>query len=108
MALFTACHCRRRPRDRLDGADPGSARSGGARPDREPARSPFNVHLETGDSQQASGWFATYWLSHKIGILDCLIAATAVRLGASLYTFNTPHFQVIPGLDVRSPYGRLR
>ena len=64
------------------------------------------AHLETGDSHAASAWFAAYWLSHKIGILDCLIAAIAVRLGAPLYTFNTAHFQVIPGLDVRSPYER--
>ena len=64
------------------------------------------AHLETGDSQAASTWFAAYWFSHKIGILDCLIAAIAVRLSAPLYTFNTAHFRVIPGLDVRSPYER--
>ncbi len=66
------------------------------------------LHLETGDSNVASDWFAVYWLSHKIGILDCLIAAVAVRLGAPLYTFNTAHFQVIPGLDARAPYARPR
>ena len=66
------------------------------------------AHRETGDSQAASAWFAAYWLSHKIGILECLVAAIAVRLGAPLYvyTFNTAHFQAIPGLDVRSPYAR--
>ena len=60
------------------------------------------VHLEIGDSRAASAWFAAYWLGHKVGILDCLIAAIAVRIGAPLYTFNTAHFQAIPGLDVRS------
>ena len=64
------------------------------------------LHLETGDSRVASAWFVAHWLSHKIGILDCLIAAIAVRVGAPLYTFNTAHFRVIPGLDVRSPYDR--
>jgi len=64
------------------------------------------VHLESGDSRVASAWFVAHWLSHKIGILDCLIAAIAVRVGAPLYTFNTAHFRVIPGLDVRSPYDR--
>jgi predicted nucleic acid-binding protein len=64
------------------------------------------IHLETGDSQVASAWFAAYWLSHRIGILDCLIAAIAVRLGVTLYTFNTGHSQVIPGLHVQSPYER--
>lgn len=63
-------------------------------------------HLETDDSQVPSAWFAAYWLSHRIGILDCLIAATAVRLGVTLYTFNSGHFQVIPGLHLQSPYER--
>lgn len=65
------------------------------------------LHLESGDSRAASAWFVAYWLSHKVGILDCLIAAIAVRVGAPLYTFNTAHFRVIPGLDVRLPYERL-
>ncbi len=64
------------------------------------------AHLESGDSAKAATWFASFWFSHKVGILDCLIAAIAVRLGVPLYTFNTAHFQVIPGLIVRAPYDR--
>lgn len=64
------------------------------------------VHFEAGDSLAAAGWFITYWFSHRIGIPDCPIAAIAVRLGATLYTFNMAHFQAIPGQDIRLPYER--
>jgi predicted nucleic acid-binding protein len=43
----------------------------------------------------------------KVGILDCLIAATAIRIGKPFYTFNLKHFQVFPALDAREPYERL-
>ena len=64
------------------------------------------LHLETGDSARALGWFETFHLSHNVSILDSLIAAIAIRLRKPLYTFNLKHYQVIPGLDVRSPYSR--
>jgi predicted nucleic acid-binding protein len=47
-------------------------------------------------------------LSHGVGVLDCLIAAIAIRLGNPFYTFNLKHFQVMPGLDVQAPYVRAR
>lgn len=65
-----------------------------------------NLHLESGDSQNAQQWFEQFHLSHGIGIMDSLIAAVAVRVGKPLYTFNLRHFQVIPGLDARVPYER--
>ena len=64
------------------------------------------VHLDGGDSEQALGWFEEFHLSHGVGILDCLIAAIAVRIGKPLYTFNLKHFQVFPALDAREPYER--
>lgn len=64
------------------------------------------LHLESGDSQKAQQWFEQFRLSHGIGILDCLIAAIAIRVGKPFYTFNLKHFLVIPGLDVRAPYER--
>jgi predicted nucleic acid-binding protein len=64
------------------------------------------VQLESGDSQNAQQWFEQFHLSHGIGIMDCLIAAIAVRVGKPFYTFNLKHFQVIPGLDARAPYER--
>jgi len=45
-------------------------------------------------------------LSHSLGILDALIAATALENQATLYTFNVKHFVAVPGLDVQVPYIR--
>ena len=64
------------------------------------------VHPDGGDSEQALSWFEEFHLSHGVGILDCLIAAIAVRIGKPLYTFNLKHFQVFPALDAREPYER--
>jgi len=66
------------------------------------------LHLESGDSESARQWFEQFHLSHGVGILDCLIAAIAIRLGNPFYTFNLKHFQVMPGLDVQAPYVRAR
>jgi predicted nucleic acid-binding protein len=41
--------------------------------------------------------------SHHLGLLDALIAATAIGLGASLCTFNAKHFQMISGLTIEQP-----
>jgi hypothetical protein len=45
-------------------------------------------------------------LAHGLGILDALIAATAIGYGLPLATFNTRHFQHIPGLTIVQPYTR--
>jgi predicted nucleic acid-binding protein len=45
-------------------------------------------------------------LSHGLGILDALIAETAVGQGAILATFNTKHYRVITALQVMEPYER--
>ncbi len=65
------------------------------------------VHLDKGDSERALKRFEEFHLSHGVGILDCLIAAIAVRIGKPFYTFNLKHFQVFPALDAREPYERL-
>jgi predicted nucleic acid-binding protein len=65
------------------------------------------IHLDRGDSEQALSWFEEFHLSHDVGILDCFIAAIAVRIGKPFYTFNLKHFQVFPVLDAREPYERL-
>lgn len=64
------------------------------------------LHLESQDSIQAMEWFEQYHLSNGIGILDCLIAATAWRVGKPLCTFNTRHYAVISGLHSLAPYSR--
>jgi tRNA(fMet)-specific endonuclease VapC len=66
------------------------------------------LHLESGDSERARQWFEQFHLSHGVGILDCLIAAIAIRLSKPFYTFNLKHFQVIPGLEVQAPYECLQ
>jgi predicted nucleic acid-binding protein len=58
------------------------------------------------DSNQALTNFAAYHLSHNIGLLDTLIAATAVGLSATLCTFNEKHYRIIPNLTLAQPYPR--
>ncbi|WP_129590115.1 PIN domain-containing protein [Gloeocapsopsis dulcis] len=45
-------------------------------------------------------------MSHKIGLIDALIAACAIGHGFILCTFNTKHYRVIPGLNMAQPYSR--
>ena len=58
------------------------------------------------DCAQAFDDFAAYHLSHDIGILDALIAETAVGLGVELVTFNTKHYNVVSALQTLQPYSR--
>lgn len=64
------------------------------------------LHLQTGDSELAERWFRQFHLSHGLGILDCLIAAIAVRQRVPFFTFNAKHFSVLPQLDAHAPYSR--
>lgn len=58
------------------------------------------------DGQRALADFQTFHLSHGLGLLDALIAACAVGLGAELCTFNDKHYRVVPGLVTSRPYPR--
>ena len=58
------------------------------------------------DCNRALSDFAAYHLSHGLGLLDALIAACAIGLSAPLCTFNTKHYQNIPGLLLEQPYVR--
>jgi len=64
------------------------------------------IHLEHGDSERALAWFEAFYLSHSLGIMDCLIASVAVRLGKPLYTFNLKHYRPIRELNAQMPYHR--
>ncbi len=64
------------------------------------------ILLEESDSKHALKWFEDYHLSHGVGIIDCLIAASAQRVGKPLYTFNLRHDRVISEVDVQKPYSR--
>jgi len=58
------------------------------------------------DCAQALSHFAAYHLSHGLGLLDAVIAACAVGLSATLFTFNDKHYRVVPGLTTVRPYTR--
>ena len=58
------------------------------------------------EALQAVANFRVLHLSHGIGLVDTLIAATALSLGVPLCTFNLKHFRQIPGLVTEQPYTR--
>jgi predicted nucleic acid-binding protein len=58
------------------------------------------------DCARALSDFTAYHLKHGLGLLDALIAACAVGLSATLYTFNAKHYRVVPGLVTAQPYTR--
>ena len=50
--------------------------------------------------------FASFHLRHHIGLLDALIAETAIGQNAELATFNKKHYGVIKELKIIQPYKR--
>lgn len=58
------------------------------------------------DCARALSDFTIYHLSHGLGLLDAMIAACAIGLAATLYTFNGKHYRVVPGLVTAQPYTR--
>lgn len=56
------------------------------------------------DSLLAGDLYARYRLTHGVGILDCLIASTALGRKIVLFTKNEKHFAIFPGVTVRKPY----
>jgi predicted nucleic acid-binding protein len=48
--------------------------------------------------------FARYHLSHNLGLLDALVAHTAIELAAPLHTFNQKHYAPISALITIQPY----
>jgi predicted nucleic acid-binding protein len=62
----------------------------------------------------AADWFATdpdfgipgFVVMEGLGLLDALIAATAVGHGGVLNTFNERHYRMFPGLTTVRPYQR--
>jgi hypothetical protein len=66
---------------------------------------PYSLHWPTAaDCYRALHDFAAYHLSHSLGILDALIAHTAVGLNEPLATFNVKHYGVVAGLQTVQPY----
>ena len=61
---------------------------------------------EPQDCARALKNFAAYRLSHQLGLLDALIAETAVGFDAELATFNTKHYKILKDLRTIQPYAR--
>ena len=55
---------------------------------------------------RAVATFRTLHLSHGIGLVDMLNAATALTLGVPLCTFNVKHYRLVPRLATEQPYVR--
>jgi len=51
--------------------------------------------------------FFRFRLSHNLGLLDALIAHTAVELSAPLHTFNQKHYAAIAALTTVQPYVKV-
>jgi predicted nucleic acid-binding protein len=58
------------------------------------------------DCNRALKTFSSHHLSDNIGLLDALIAETAIGIQAQLATFNVKHYRAINGLQSLQPYTR--
>ena len=58
------------------------------------------------DCTRALSDFSVLHLSHGLGLLDALIAATALGRGATLCSFNVKHYRAVQGLALLAPYKR--
>jgi tRNA(fMet)-specific endonuclease VapC len=58
------------------------------------------IPIDTDISDIFIDLFRTFTLSHRPGIADTLIAATALHYHLPLYTLNKKHFQFIPGITL--------
>ena len=67
--------------------------------------SEFRIHLiDPQDAQRSVDLLTRHRLSHGVGWLDCLIAATALRLQSPIATLNDKHFAAFENLTVDRPY----
>lgn len=58
------------------------------------------------DCSRALSDFVAHHLSHGLGLIDALIAATCLGRTATLCTFNDKHYRVVAGLKIDQPYSR--
>lgn len=60
-----------------------------------------HIHLNEVMSEKAEELFEKYYPKQGLGILDSLIAATAICSKLILYSGNQKHFKGIPGLTLK-------
>lgn len=60
--------------------------------------------IEADESMRASNLYSRFHLSHGVGILDCLIASTAILRKLDFFSRNQKHFKMFPGIKLRAPY----
>ncbi|MCS6831231.1 MAG: PIN domain-containing protein [Armatimonadota bacterium] len=65
------------------------------------------VWLDPGECENALRTFIRFHLSHHIGLLDVLVAQTAIALDVPLCTFNQKHYRCIRQLQTLQPYEKL-
>lgn len=70
----------------------------------ELARHFRRVAITASDFDHCLAFVSRLTLSHGVGWPDCLIAATALRLDASVVTLNEKHFRAVRGLRLIRPY----
>jgi predicted nucleic acid-binding protein len=63
-----------------------------------------HIRSSVDDIDWAIKQLSAYNLSHNVGGIDCLIAATSHRLQIPLYTMNLKHFRPIIGPLAQQPY----
>ena len=56
------------------------------------------------DALAAIDYVRRFRLSHGVGLLDCLMGATCVRISSPIATLNSKHFLPFPNLHVIRPY----
>jgi predicted nucleic acid-binding protein len=68
---------------------------------------PLNIVYATeADQRRAVDDYRALHLAHNLGLIDALIAATAIGLGAELCTFNVKHYRRVQNLVIVEPYAR--
>jgi predicted nucleic acid-binding protein len=58
------------------------------------------IPVDAGVSRLAARLMQQFGLSHRPGMADVLIAATALQTGDTLATSNVKHFRFVPGLVI--------
>lgn len=58
------------------------------------------------EASRAASLFRTLHLSHGIGLVDMLNAATTLTHSLPLCTFNVKHYRLVPALATEQPYAR--